>query len=106
MTNGFTDRYVTAQDGLKLHLRDYGDRMAPGLPTICLPGLARTAADFHDLAGALADDPAAPRRVLALDYRGRGLSGYDRNPDNYSIPVVELRARDFRPALFTKGSYP
>jgi pimeloyl-ACP methyl ester carboxylesterase len=87
MTNGFTDRYVTAQDGLKLHLRDYGDRMAPGLPAICLPGLARTAADFHDLAGALAGDPAAPRRVLALDYRGRGLSGYDRNPDNYSIPV-------------------
>src|SRR5262249_18175841 len=29
----------------------------------------------------------APRRVLALDYRGRGLSDYDRNPKNYAIPV-------------------
>ena len=25
--------------------------------------------------------------MLALDYRGRGLSDYDSNPDNYSLPV-------------------
>jgi len=87
MADGFTDRYVTAQDGLKLHVRDYDDRTAPGLPAVCLPGLARTAADFEDLARALADDHDAPRRVLALDYRGRGLSDYDRDPENYTIPV-------------------
>jgi pimeloyl-ACP methyl ester carboxylesterase len=87
MIDGFTDRFVTAQDGLKLHVRDYGDRTALGLPVVCLPGLARTAADFEDLARALVDDQKAPRRVLALDYRGRGLSDYDRNPENYTIPV-------------------
>ena len=54
---------------------------------VCLPGLARTAADFHELAMALAGDEAKPRRVLALDYRGRGRSAYDRNWANYDIRV-------------------
>jgi pimeloyl-ACP methyl ester carboxylesterase len=85
--NGFSDHYVTARDGLRLHLREYGKRTAPGLPVVCLPGLARTAADFDALATALAGDPNRPRRVLALDYRGRGLSDHDPNPDNYSIPI-------------------
>jgi pimeloyl-ACP methyl ester carboxylesterase len=79
--------FITAQDGLKLHVRAYGSRAASALPVICLPGLTRTGADFHRLASALADDAQGPRHVLALDYRGRGLSGYDHNPDNYSLPV-------------------
>src|SRR5499427_4820117 len=88
MANGsFSDHYVTARDGLRLHLREYGERTTPGPPVVCLPGLARTAADFHLLAAALAGDLQRPRRVLALDYRGRGLSDHDRDPDNYSIPV-------------------
>jgi len=87
MNGGYSDQYVTARDGLRLHLREYGERTAPGLPIVCLPGLARTAADFDALAAALAGDPRRPRRVLALDYRGRGLSDHDANPDNYSIPV-------------------
>jgi pimeloyl-ACP methyl ester carboxylesterase len=81
------DVYVTARDGLRLHVREYGERTAPGLPVVCLPGLARTTADFDPLAAALAGDPERPRRVLALDYRGRGLSDHDRDPGNYSIPV-------------------
>jgi len=81
------DHYVTARDGLRLHVREHGERTAPGLPVVCLPGLARTTADFDRLAAALAGDRARPRRVLALDYRGRGLSDHDPDPDNYSIPV-------------------
>jgi len=73
---------------------------------VCLPGLARTAEDFEPLAGAL----ARHRRVLALDYRGRGLSQYDRNAANYSLPVeladvlaVQV-ARAAMPAVFVGTS--
>ncbi len=79
--------YITAQDGLKLHVRAYGSSTTSALPVVCLPGLTRTGADFDPLASALADDTERPRYVLALDYRGRGLSDYDSNPDNYSLPV-------------------
>lgn len=82
--NGYASLYVSAQDGLKLHVRHYGPRPAAGVPVLCLAGLSRTSADFHDLATALA---ATGRRVLALDYRGRGRSDFDRDPRNYSLPV-------------------
>jgi pimeloyl-ACP methyl ester carboxylesterase len=107
---GVTDHFVTAQDGLRLHVREYGDRTAPGLPVVCLPGLARTTADFDQLAAALAGDPDHPRRVLALDYRGRGLSDHDRDPGNYSIPVeladvvTVLTARAVAPGVFVGTS--
>jgi pimeloyl-ACP methyl ester carboxylesterase len=85
---GFASGFVTAQDGLTLYVRRYGSRHASAHSVVCLPGLARTAADFHALAMALADDPANPRLVLALDYRGHGQSQYDRNPKNYAIRVA------------------
>jgi pimeloyl-ACP methyl ester carboxylesterase len=106
----YSDHYVTARDGLRLHLREYGERTAPGRPVVCLPGLARTAADFAALAAALASDPQRPRRVLALDYRGRGLSDHDPNPDNYSVPVElddvlsVLTARAVESAVFVGTS--
>jgi pimeloyl-ACP methyl ester carboxylesterase len=82
-----TSTFVTAQDGLKLHVRSYGPRNAAALPVICLPGLARTGTDFEALATALAGDAKAPRRVFAMDSRGRGRSDYDRNPANYNLQV-------------------
>ena len=81
-----TSVFVSAQDGLRLHVREYGTRGAPGLAVVCLPGITRTVADFAELAPALA---AAPRRVIAIDSRGRGRSEYDSNPENYNF-VVEL----------------
>ncbi len=84
---GFVPLFVSARDGLRLHARDYGPIPSPALPVVCLPGFARTAADFHELALTLAQDETAPRRVLALDYRGRGRSDYDRNWKNYDIRV-------------------
>jgi pimeloyl-ACP methyl ester carboxylesterase len=80
-------RFITSSDGLRLHVREYGDGRSERLPVVCLPGLTRTTEDFDALAAALAADPAMPRRVLALDYRGRGLSDYDRDPKNYALPV-------------------
>jgi pimeloyl-ACP methyl ester carboxylesterase len=79
--------FITAPDGLRLHVRCHGRRSARPLPVVCLPGLARTTADFDTLADSLASDPSHPRRVIALDYRGRGLSEYDRDPANYSFQI-------------------
>jgi pimeloyl-ACP methyl ester carboxylesterase len=81
------DHFVTAPDGLRLHVREWAERSARGLPVVCLPGLARTTADFEALGAALAGDAKRPRRVLALDYRGRGLSDHDPDADHYSVAV-------------------
>ena len=80
--------FYSAPDGLKLHARDYGFAAGPATPVLCLPGLARTAEDFDVLARALAGGAAGgPRRVVALDYRGRGLSERDPNWKNYDLRV-------------------
>jgi len=79
-------RFITAPDGLKLHLRVHGEPGA-ALPVVCLPGLTRNTADFDILAAALASDATHPRQVFALDSRGRGLSDYDSNPANYNLAV-------------------
>src|SRR5689334_13195510 len=86
----YEDRYFTVRDGLKLHYRDYpGDAGKP--PLLCLPGLTRNARDFAELA-----ELYSPRfRVIALDFRGRGLSEYDPEPGRYVPPtyagdVIEL----------------
>jgi pimeloyl-ACP methyl ester carboxylesterase len=98
--------FVTASDGLRLHARCYGHLGVTGIPVVCLPGLARTAADFDVLATALSREGPRPRRVIALDYRGRGLSQYDRNPANYSLPVeladvlAVVTALEALPAVF------
>ncbi len=84
---GPVDLTISAPDGLKLHVRRYGTRNGTTLPVLCLPGLARTADDFEELAQGLTADPTDLRCVLALDYRGRGGSAYDRNHANYSLPV-------------------
>jgi len=102
--------FVTAPDGLKLHIRSYGQHLPPHPTVVCLPGLTRTAADFHDLAAALATNPQTPHRVLALDYRGRGQSEYDRNPDNYNLSteladlLAIVTALEIAPATFVGTS--
>jgi pimeloyl-ACP methyl ester carboxylesterase len=79
-------RYLSG-DGLGLVARDYGDPNGPNLPVVCLPGLTRTARDYHTLAVYLARDRQRPRRVVAFDYRGRGRSDWDKNAANYAIGV-------------------
>jgi pimeloyl-ACP methyl ester carboxylesterase len=79
--------FITSQDGLRLHARDYGRAGSGALPVVCLPGLARTTADFHELASTLSTRAERPRRVLSVDYRGRGLSDRDPDPANYDVRV-------------------
>ncbi len=65
MPNTVTSTFISAPDGLRLHARCWGPRAARGLPVICLPGLARTTADFDALAPTLAN--GGERRVIAID---------------------------------------
>ena len=79
--------YLSATDGLRLHVKAWGRETAAS-PLVCLPGLARTADDFDAVAAAVAAGRGcAPRRVYALDYRGRGQSDRDRNWRNYDMRV-------------------
>ena len=74
----WADRNWSSKDGLKLHYRDYpGPHDRP--PILCLPGLTRNARDF----GPVAERLAGAWRVIAVDFRGRGLSQHDPNPQNY-----------------------
>ena len=110
MTDGCASQFITAPDGLKLHICSYGSRPAEGLPVVCLPGLARTGADFDALATALSADPKRPRYVVTMDYRGRGRSDYDRDPLNYNLAteladvLAVLSALDISPAVFVGTS--
>lgn len=84
----YESRFFTSHDGLRLHMRDYGPRDSTALPVVCLAGLSRNSGDFDAVAKALAGGSAdKPRRVVALDYRGRGVSDYDQNWRNYDIMV-------------------
>ena len=87
MSHAFSSVYCQSSDGLKIHARSIGPAGATTLPVLCLPGLTRTTDDFDVLASALANDASAPRRVVAIDYRGRGLSDYDPDPAKYAVPV-------------------
>jgi pimeloyl-ACP methyl ester carboxylesterase len=75
----YRDGYAVVADGLRLHFRDYpgsGDKA----PLLCLHGLTRNARDFAEFAERHSPD----RRVVTLDFRGRGLSGYDPIPARYT----------------------
>jgi pimeloyl-ACP methyl ester carboxylesterase len=101
--------FVPAPDGLRLHVRDYGQAVASVFSVVCLPGLTRTTEDFEVLAPVLAyGEPQ--RRVIAIDSRGRGLSEYDPNPKNYNLTVeladvvAVLNALEIKQAVFIGSS--
>jgi pimeloyl-ACP methyl ester carboxylesterase len=95
--DGFTPFHFTSDDGLALYGRDYGSGNSGRLPIVCLAGLSRNSRDFHQLATSLTSQG---RRVITLDYRGRGLSAWDPNPANYNIG---REAQDVVAALGTLG---
>ncbi len=90
-TNGsFTERFFPASDGLQLYAREYGHdnlQAKATLPIVCLAGLSRNSRDFHLLAEQLSTHPQKPRRVVALDYRGRGFSAWDPDKSHYQLAV-------------------
>ncbi|MGO4388464.1 alpha/beta fold hydrolase [Microvirga sp. 2YAF29] len=87
MSSTYRDLFASASDGLRLYARDYGLSGGTALPVVCLPGLARNSQDFHALAEALSMDAFHPRRVISLDYRGRGRSEWDSDWRKYDIGI-------------------
>ena len=76
--SAFSDVYYDSHDlRVKLYARDYGGQ---GMPVICMHGLSRNSADFEVIAPRLAER----YRVIAVDQRGRGKSGWDEEPANYT----------------------
>ena len=79
------DHYCWTADSVRLHFRDApGDPDRPAL--LCLPGLTRNLRDFDALAAHF-----APRhRVVSTSFRGRGESGYAKDPLTY-VPLTYLQ---------------
>ena len=77
---------VPAWDGLPIHVLEWnsGNRLPP---ILCLPGLVRTSGDFETLAPEIGSN----RRIIAIDYAGRGNSGRTRDIERYA---PEACARD------------
>jgi pimeloyl-ACP methyl ester carboxylesterase len=90
----------SARDGLRLYARYYPCTGSLRRPALCLAGLTRNSADFHDVATALARE----RPVYALDARGRGKSEHDADWKNYALLVEVNDALDFAAARGLHGS--
>ena len=78
----YQDYYYNSADGLRLYARDY-THDSPRATILCMHGLTRNSADFEDIASHLAPD----YRLIVVDQRGRGLSEYDGNTDNYQPAI-------------------
>ena len=88
--------YYASPDGLDLFFRDWGDKLSPRTPVLCLPGLTRSSKDFSRLARHIA--PA--RRVICPDMRGRGRSAYDPDWRHYDARIY---LEDIRHLLASLG---
>ena len=98
MSTLFDNIYLPSADGLRLHALVYGDAHRGTTPVVCLPGLTRNAQDFHDLA-VLLSDAEHRRRVIVIDYRGRGGSAYDPDWHHYTVTVEAVDVRQMLKAL-------
>jgi pimeloyl-ACP methyl ester carboxylesterase len=78
----FRDVRFTVADRVSLYARDY-EGESSRTPLLCLSGLTRNLRDFEPLIRRI--DGA--RRIIAMDYRGRGRSDYAPDPKTYRIDV-------------------
>ena len=83
MPSPYTEAFSTSQDGLRLYTRVYENEAAGAATVLCLHGLTRNSRDFEDLAPHLQHR----YRVIVPDLRGRGLSTWDPNPQNYQPAI-------------------
>lgn len=84
MSEKLQSHFFKSADGLNLHALDFGAESG-AVPVICLPGLTRPARDFVVLALFLS--ARTHRRIVGIDYRGRGGSDWDPDWTHYSFPI-------------------
>ncbi|MCC6479607.1 alpha/beta fold hydrolase [Sphingorhabdus sp.] len=84
----FEDGYWASADELRLHYRNYTGP-ASRAPLVCMPGLTRNARDFEPVANLL----NGKRRMLAIDFRGRGESAHAKDPMTY-MPITYAQDMD------------
>lgn len=84
----WSDHFWWSGDGVRLHARIYAgpEDMEAAPPVLCMPGLARNARDFEDLAPFLAQY----RRVIVIEFRGRGESAFAKDPMTY-VPLTYVQ---------------
>ncbi len=81
-----TDGYWWSNDGLRLHYRDYPGGSDDRPAILCLHGLTRNVRDWDAVARRLGGE----WRLIVPEMRGRGESGYARDPMTY-VPLVYLQ---------------
>jgi pimeloyl-ACP methyl ester carboxylesterase len=90
------DAWFRSSDGLRLYAQDSGPIGGTAMPVLCLAGLTRNSRDFETIVPWLASE----RRVVCLDYRGRGRSQYAPDPVTYR---PDMEADDALRLLDTLG---
>ncbi len=98
MSKEFEEFRWQSDDGLSLFAKNWTGSKSGSRPLLCLAGLTRNSSDFDELARTLSQDSTNPIQVIAMDYRGRGLSDYDLNNTNYSF---ERELKDITAGLDT-----
>jgi pimeloyl-ACP methyl ester carboxylesterase len=89
---------LAAWDGLTLSVREWhGGDAHP--PIVCLPGLVRTGGDFTHVAESIGME----RRVIAVDYPGRGESGRSATVARYGPEACLRDVMDVCAALHLHG---
>jgi pimeloyl-ACP methyl ester carboxylesterase len=93
-----TELIISAWDGLPLGVREWNPQ-GRGAPLLGLPGLVRTSGDFESLA---ARYPG--RRMVSVDYAGRGRSGRARDVRRYGPEACIADVSDLCAALHVHGA--
>ncbi len=73
----------TAVDGTRLFAREVGPLENGLTPLLCLPGLTRNSRDFEPVF----EKFGTSRRVIAMDFRGRGQSAHAIDPMTYRVDI-------------------
>lgn len=78
-----TDRWFNANDSTQLFARDEGPTDSGLTTLLCLAGLTRNSRDFEPVFARYAEQ----RRVVAIDFRGRGRSAKAADAQSYRVDV-------------------